>query len=76
MDRLVIAIALKDKAARTFRIVRIVLNHDGVDNTRDDISDQDAVICELIIPVLRDSHIPAVYQQSDGINRRIHYRPA
>ena len=76
MNRSIRSIALQGETAAPFRIVRIVLDHEGRRNPRDDISNPHGVRRQLFESMERDSKFTASDQRPDLIEGAAHTIPS
>jgi len=65
VDPIARPIALKDKGTRSLGTLRVILNHDGCRDTVNQLSDEDAVLSELVVPVGGDPDFPALDEGDD-----------
>ncbi len=76
MNRSIGSIPLQGETAAPFRIVRIVLNHEGRRDPGDDIANPYGVRRQLIESMKRDSHLATCDQCPDLIERATHTVPS
>jgi hypothetical protein len=57
MDGLIVSISLKHKHTRTFVVGRIILHDDCSGETGQDVVDEKVIVCQLIVPMIRDLHL-------------------
>ena len=76
MNRSTGSIPLQDETAAPFRIIRIVLDHQGGRNPGDDIANPHCVRRQLFESMKRDSHFAACYQRPDLLDRATHTTPS
>ena len=70
------SIPLQGETAAPFRIVRIVLDHEGRRNPGDDIASPHCVRRQLFESVKRDPHFAACGQRPDLLERATHTVPS
>jgi hypothetical protein len=72
MDGLIASIPLKDKHARTFVVCRIILHDNRGGESGQDVVDEKIIVCQLVIPMIRDLHLPSGDQLTNPLKRSTH----
>jgi hypothetical protein len=72
MDRLIVSIPLKDKHTGTFVVGRVILHDDRVGQSSQDVVDEQVIVCQLVVPMIRDLHLPPGDQFTNPLKRLAH----
>jgi hypothetical protein len=72
MDGLIVSIPLKGKHARTFVVGRIILHDNRGGESGQDVVDEKIIVCQLVVPMIRDLHLPSGDQLTNPLKRSTH----
>ena len=72
MDRLIVSIPLKDKHTGTFVVSWVILDDDSGGESGQDIVDKKVILYQLVVPMIRDLHLPSGDQVTNPLKRSAH----
>gem|GEM_PF-1831242 len=72
VDWVTLAILLQHKDTGTFRVIRIILNYNGLRYSRNDDSYRDAIRSHFIVPVAGYDYLPSANQFANRLKIRAH----
>jgi hypothetical protein len=72
MDRLIVSIPLKDEHTGTFVIGRIILYDYRAGQSSQDVVDEQVIVCQLVVSMIRDLHLPPGDQFTNPLKRLAH----
>ena len=72
MDGLIVSVPLKDKYTRTFVVGGIILHDDRFGESGQDVVDEKIIVCQLVVPMIRDLHLPSGDQFTNPLKRSTH----
>jgi hypothetical protein len=72
MDGLILSVPLKYKHTRTFVVNRVILHDDCGSEAGQDVVDKKIVVCQFVVPMIRDLHLPSGDQFTNPLKRSTH----
>jgi hypothetical protein len=72
MNRLIVPVPLKDKHTGTFVVGRIILHDDRSGEPGQDVVDEKIIVCQLVVPMIRDLHLSSGDQFTNPLKRSAH----
>jgi hypothetical protein len=72
MDGLIVSVPLKDKHARTFVVGRVILHDDRGGESGQEVVDEKIIVCQFVVPMIRDLHLPLGDQFTNPLKRSTH----
>src|SRR5688572_8401383 len=59
MDGHILSVPLKDKHTGTFVVGRVIFHNDRSGESGQNVVDEQIIICQLVVPMIRDLHLPS-----------------
>jgi hypothetical protein len=72
MDGLIVSVPLKDKHTGTFVVGGIILHDNRGGESGQDVVDEKIIVCQLVVPMIRDLHLPSGDQFTNPLKRSTH----
>jgi hypothetical protein len=73
MNGLIVSVPLKNKHTGTFVVARVILHDDCGSESAQEIRDEQVIVCHLVIPMIRDLHLPSDNQLTNPLKRTAHH---
>jgi|CXWL01.1.fsa_nt_gi hypothetical protein len=73
MNGLIPAILLKHKHTRAFVVIGVIFHNDCGSEAAQEIIDEQVIVCQLVIPMIRDLHLPSDDQLTNPLKRSAHH---
>jgi hypothetical protein len=73
MDGLIVSVPLKDKHTGTFVVGRVIFHDDRGGESSQDLVDEKVIVCQLVVPMIRDLHLPSGDQFTNPLKRSAHH---